>query len=253
MNQDNKRRLSAILAVFAATLTVSAQQSVDEIPFHRLFSVEVKSYGGEKYLEILPEKLKGDMQRGPMLTALADYNAYIYENYTQMHRYQRELLALLPDEAALRNRFNELMDADSALQRIYMRTLRREKVAPLPMDSAMRIAAHFFYVHRMDGRPTMHVCIGINKVQDMSASPSHPYHAAFCYMAIWGMKEKMKLFSKIVEPYRAEMKANPSDERLQEIERLVYDAMAREPALRRAVLKEYAKKSKYLPFELIGR
>jgi hypothetical protein len=72
-------------------------------------------------------------------------------------------------------------------------------------------------------------------------------------MAIWGMKDKLKLFAKAIEPYRAEMRANPSDERLKEIEHWVYDAMAREPALRKAVLKEYAKKSKYLPFELIGR
>lgn len=251
MTQGNSCRLSAMIVIFTATLTASAQQRVDEIPFHQLFSVEVKSYEGEKYLNIEPEKLMGDKQRGPMLTALADYNAYIYENYTQMHRHQRELLALLPDEAALRNRFNELMDADTALQRIYMRTPRNEKVAPLPLDSALRIAAHFFYVHRMDGRPAMHVCIGINKVQEMSASPSHPYHAAFCYMAIRGMKENLKLFSKVVEPYRAEMKANPSDERLKEIEHLVYDAMAREPALRKAVLKEYARKARFLPFELI--
>jgi hypothetical protein len=151
MDQDNKRRLSAIMAVLVATLTTSAQQRADDLPFHKLFSVEVKSYGGEKYLEILPEELKNDKLRGPMLTALADYNAYIYENYTQMYRHQTELLALLPDEAALRNRCNALMDADSALQRIYMRTLRKEKVAPLPLDSALWIAAHFFYVHRMEG------------------------------------------------------------------------------------------------------
>lgn len=251
MIQDNKRRLSAIVVVFVATLTASAQQRAADLPFHQLFSLEVKSYDGEKYLEILPEKLKNDKQRGPMLTALADYNAYIYENYTQMYRHQRELLALLPDETALRNRFNALMDADTTLQRIYMRMLRKEKVASLPLDSALGIAARFFYVHRMDGRPTMHVCIGINEVQKLSDSASHPYHAAFCYMVIWGMKEKMKLFSKVVEPYRAEMKANPSDARLQEIEHLVYEAMAREPALRKTILKEYAKKSEYLPFELI--
>lgn len=251
MNQDNKRRLSAIIVVLVATLTASAQHRADELPFHQLFRVEAQSYGGEKYLEIKPEKLKGDKQLGPMLAALADYNAYIYENYTQMHRHQRELLALLPDEAALRNRFNELMDADTALQRICMRTLRGEKVAALPLDSALRIAAHFFYVHRMEGEVTMHVCIGINKVQEMSTAPAHPYYAAFCYMAIWGMRDKMRLFAQVIEPYRAEMRANPSDERLHEMELLVYDAMAREPALRKAVLKEYAKKGKYLPFELI--
>lgn len=251
MTQVNKRRSAAIVVVLVATLAASAQQRAGELPFHQLFSVEVKSHGGEKYLDILPEKLKGNKEYGPMLTALADYNAYIYENYTQLYRHQRELLALLPDEAALRNRFNELMDADTALRRIYMRTLRKEKVEPLPMDSALRIAAHFFYVHRMEGKVTMHVCIGINKVQEMSAAPAHPYYAAFCYMTIWGMRDKMRLFAKVIEPYRAEMRASPTDERLHEIELLVYDAMAREPELRKAVLREYAKKSKYLPFELV--
>ncbi|MBK6775466.1 MAG: hypothetical protein IPG74_06325 [Flavobacteriales bacterium] len=124
-------------------------------------------------------------------------------------------------------------------------------VDPLSLDSAMRIAAHFYYLHRMDGRATMHVCVGINKVRAMSASLSHLYHAAFCYMAIWGMNDSMKPGRQIIDPFRPELKANPSDERLHELEQLVYDTLERDPELRKVLLDEYERKAPYLNFELV--
>lgn len=240
-----------LLLAMASCTKVLSQDRVDDIPFHDLFRLEVLSYEAEKFIHVEPEELKTNPVLGPQLNALSNFYAYLYENYTGMYRHQSELLALLPDEVALQQRFDELMDTDADLRSIYLRPLRKEKVDALPLDSALRIAAHFFYVHRMQGKVTMHVCIGINEVQEMSASTAHPYHAAFCYMAIWGMKDFMGLFESAVDPYRAELKADPTDERLQEIEELVYEALAHDPKLRKVVLKEYARKAKYLNFELI--
>ena len=251
MNLFRFNRPLLLLVAMASYSPVLAQERLDEIPFHDLFRVEARSYDGRKYLNIEPEKIKPNDGLGAQVRAVPEFYEYLYENYTEMYRHQQELLALLPDEAALQKRFGELMDADTVLRRIYLRPLRKEKVDALPLDSALRIAAHFFYVHRMEGKVTMHICIGINEVQQLSASQSHPYHAAFCYMAVWGMKDKMDLFEKVAAPYRAEMRANPTDERLHEVEEMVYEAMTHDPELRKAVLKEYERNAKYLNFELL--
>ena len=240
-----------LLLLIAGCNEVKGQRSPDAIPFHELFSIERIGKGEEAYLHFGPDSLKGDPVRGPVCSALRNFHDYLYTHYAAVYDRHTELQKLLPDTGAMKQRYDGSLDADTAFQQVYMLALRKEKVDPLPLDSAMRIAAHFFYVHRMEGKVTMHVCIGINKVQEMSTSPSHPYHAAFCYMAIWGMKHIMKLFQQVVDPYRAEMRAGPTDERLNEVEQVVYDKLARDPRLRKAVLKEYDRKAKYLPFELI--
>jgi len=62
----------------------------------------------------------------------------------------------------------------------------------------------------------------------------------------------MALFRKRIEPIRDELKEKKlSDERLLELEQAVYDMMANDPELRKALLNEYEKKAQYLNFELM--
>ncbi len=224
----------------------------DDIHFADLFKVDILNWEGETYLNTGPDSLKTDTTCGLLRTALWNFHGYLFSNYADAMRHNNTLLAFLPDTAALREKFNALLHADTAFQRIYLRSIHRDMVAPLDLDSALRIAAHFFYLHRMGEDVTMHVCVGINKVQTLSTSPAHPYHAAFCYMTIWGMEDFMTVFRNRIEPIRTELKEkNLSDERLLELEQAVYDMMASDPELRKALLNEYDKKAQYLNFELM--
>jgi hypothetical protein len=242
--------LACATALLISHEPVRAQRAVD-LSFHDLFHVEVHTYEGDVYLNIEPDSLRSDTVNGSICSALWNAHAYLYTNYSELWRQETELLALLPDTAALQRKFDAFLEADTAFQRLYMRSVRRDMVAPLPLDSALRIAAHFYYVHRLEGEVTCHVCIGINKVKTLSASPSHPYHAAFCYMAIAAMDDHFEPFDRTIIPIRDELKGDPTDARLQQLEQFVYDTIARDPELRQALLDEYDRKAQYLNFELI--
>lgn len=151
----------------------------------------------------------------------------------------------------MRQRFAERMAEDTAFQQLYLRSVNREMVAPLPIDSALRIAAHFYYVHMMDGQPAVHICVGINKVKGLSTAEAHPYHAAFCYMAIRMMKDASTPYARVRGTFAEEVKAGVSEERLAHIEQEVYERIAALPLMRQVLIDTYVRKAKHLNFELI--
>lgn len=59
----------------------------------------------------------------------------------------------------------------------------------------------------------------------MSAAMAHPYHAAFCFMTVWGMEDPMGLLQQAIGPFRDELKKNPSDERMAQMQQAVYDTL----------------------------
>jgi len=221
------------------------------IPFTDLFTIRVDSAGGETYLNMQPDSVPGDSQLNARCTALYNYHDYLFENYAQVLWKEKELLAILPDTVAMRTKFHALLESDTAFRKLYMRSIDQDTVAPLPMDSAFWIAAHFFYLHRMNGRPTAHICVGINKVKEMSGTVAHPYHAAFCFMAVWGMDDTFGLLDQAIGSFKDELKTNPSDERLIEMQHAVYHTLAHSPELRKAVLDTYKQKARYLNFKLV--
>ena len=229
----------------------SYARSGPTVPFTDLFTIRVDTAGGEAYLNMGPDSMPGNPQLNARCTELWYYHSYLFENYAKVYDEDQQLLALLPDTMAMRTKFHALLNADTAFQHLYMRSIDHVTVAPLPLDSAMRIASHFFYLHRVSGRPSVHICTGVNKVKEMSKAPDQPQYAAFCYMVIRGMEDPYALLGQVIEPYRAELKENPSDERLSELEHAVYDTLARSPELRKAVLDTYAQKAEYLNFKLV--
>jgi len=161
------------------------------------------------------------------------------------------LQEMLPDTAAIGQRLRSLLEAETDYKELYLRSIRPDQLAPLPIDSALRIAAHFYYLHLMDGEPTLHICVGINKVRELSASLDHPHHAAFCYMAIWEMEDSLGPWSAIKAPFADELKAKPSAERIAEIEQWVYRRIAVLPEMRQALIDTYERKKEHLNFELV--
>ena len=70
-------------------------------------------------------------------------------------------------------------------------------------------------------------------------------------MAIAAMDDHIEPFDRTIIPIRDELKGDPTDARLQQLEQFVYDTIARDPELRQALLDEYDRKAQYLNFELI--
>lgn len=221
-------------------------------PFTDLFTFHVDRVLGKRYLTMETDSTPRDPALNERCTAMFNSNEYLFCNYADVYAQGTKLEKMIPDTSAIRARFNAELKADTAFQRLFMRSVRREMVEPLHIDSALRIASHFFYLHRDGEVQSIHICIGINEVKEMSSSLSHPYHAAFCYMAIWAMDDPMELLMQNIAPFRPELKKNNlTDEQLAARELEVYDLMARSPELRKALLDEYDRKSKYLNFELI--
>ncbi len=241
-----------ILVVASAVPNRSAAQ--DTTTFADLFTFQVKDYEGDSYIDIQTDSVPGTPQLNEKCTALYNFNEYLFCNFSEVHGLTSKLESLIPDTNAIRTAVKNSLDGDTAFQRLYMRSINREMVEPLPIDSAMKIAAHFFYIHRngQEGPADAHICIGINKVQELSISTAHPYHAAFCYMAIWAMDDAMELLSQYIDPFWPEMKKDDvTDAQIKARELETYELMANSPELRKAVLDEYDRKAKYLNFELI--
>ncbi|HQV53696.1 MAG: hypothetical protein IPI00_02320 [Flavobacteriales bacterium] len=241
--------LLAVILTGSIPINSAAQNS---LPFTDRFTLSVYEYEGESYLNFEPDSMPGTTQLNEKCTALYNFNNYLFSNFSKADGQTWKLRALLPDTNAIRASLNATLIADTAFQRLYMRSLNREMVEPLPIDSAMKIAAHFFYLHRVDGTASFHICVGINEVLQLSRSVAHPYHAAFCYMAIWAMDDAMELLLMNVAPFRPELKKDDvTDAQIKARELETYELMANSPELRNAILEEYERKAKYLNFELI--
>ncbi|HRO98535.1 MAG TPA: hypothetical protein PLN54_03800 [Flavobacteriales bacterium] len=242
--------LGAILTV-VSTAGVQAQDPTLSIAFSELFAFEVIEEEGSTYINTGPDSLPPDPSLHGRCTALWPYHLYLYSIFSETYAHGQEFQEMLPDTAAIRQRLRSLLEAETDFKDLYLRSIRPDQLAPLPIDSALRIAAHFYYLHIMDGEPTLHICVGINKVRELSVSRDHPHHAAFCYMTIWEMEDSFGPWSAAKTPFADELKAKPSAERIAEIEQEIYQRIAALPEMRQALIDTYERKKEHLNFVLL--
>lgn len=228
-----------------------AQGGIGPLAFPDLFTFEVIEGEHSTYINTGPDSLPPDPALHARCTALWPYHLYLYSIFSDIYAHEQRLQEMLPDTAAIGERLRSLLEAETDFKELYLRSIRTDRLAPLPIDSALRIAAHFYYLHIMDGEPTLHICVGINKVRELSASPDHPHHAAFCYMTIWEMEDSFGPWSKIRGPFADELKAKPSAERIAEMEQEVYRRIATLPEMRQALIDTYERKKEHLNFVLV--
>lgn len=234
------------------TATSSAQENLTGPPLKDLFELSVIHEGDEHYLSLAPDSTPGDAELNRRCTAMWPYLMYIFENRSKTASTVWKLENFLPDTSLIQARIDSSFNADTAFASIYMGALAKTPVAPLSIDSALHIAAHFFYLHSENDAPVMHICVGINKVSDLSASSAHPYHAAFCYQTIWEMEDYSPLLNKVKGPFSEEFKAHPpSEQRILEVEQLIYAGMAAQPELRQALIDTYHRNKEHLNFQLV--
>lgn len=245
---------SAILAVLMSLswdITIGQNSWADRAYFHELFRYNVQGSNKNGHLFVEPDTMAMDPTDREHHVAMFHAHDYLYNNYAQLYKYQKEIVGLRSDKSALNQRIAERFGQDTAFQQLYLRSVNKEMVAPLHIDSALRIISHFYYVHKVDGKPTVHICIGINKVKELSGSEAHPYHAAFCYMVIREMDDLQLPYQNVREPFTAEVKAGVSDERMLAIEEEIYVRIAGLPMMRKVLIDAHSRKAKYLNFELV--
>ena len=215
-----------------------------------LFTFKVDKHDDRRYASFEPDSVPTDTKLRLRCAALWNYHDYLYQNYANASMKGSVMRALYPDSVAIRRQFRKYLEADTAFTALYLRSFQSDRIAPLHIDSALRIASRFFYVHRVDGDPTVHFCIGINKVKEMGDTYTHPHHAAFCYMALREMDDALALYKAVRGPFAEEVKKGVSDLRLVEIEHEIYERIAALPELRDLLLGSYQRKAKYLTFDL---
>lgn len=216
------------------------------------FAMQVVGTGADAYISLEPDSSSGDAEMDARSAALYHALVYLHENYANTASYVWKLQPLLPDRALIQARIDSSFAADTAFSTLYARALDRTPVPDLPIDSALKIAAHFFYLHSDNDKPVVHVCVGINKVKELMSGYGHPYHAAFGYQTIWQMKDQFALLKKVKAPYSKEFKKKPPTEaRIQEVEALIYTGVANRPELRQALIDCYERNKEHLNFELV--
>jgi hypothetical protein len=216
-----------------------------------LFIFDVSGKGEKTYVTVEPDSMPTDPALRVRCSALWHYHDYLFQIYANAAAKGKEFGSLHPDTEAMKERFKAYLDMDTAFTGMYLRSFGAKRIAPLDIDTALRIASHFYYVHRVDGKPTVHICIGINKVKELGDAWTHPHHAAFCYMAIREMKDHTEPYLKVRDPFRKEVKAGVSDERLGEIEQEIYRRIAALPEMRQALIDTYERKKEHLNFMLV--
>lgn len=244
-------RIIEVICLIGAGTYGHAQDGIGPMAFSDLFTFEVVEGENSTYINTGPDSLPPDPALHARCTALWPYHLYLYSIFSDTYAHEQRLQELLPDTEAIRKQLRSLLEAETDFKELYLRSIRADQLAPLPIDSALRIAAHFYYLHLMDGEPTLHICVGINKVRELSSSPDHPHHAAFCYMTIWEMEDSFGPWSTIRVPFADELKAKLGAERIAELEQEVYRSIAALPEMRQALIDTYERKKEHLNFELV--
>lgn len=217
-----------------------------------LFSMQVIGSGADRYINLEPDSTTGFSALDTQCAALYWHHMYLFESYAKTASYVWKLQPLLPDTALIRTRLDSAFTADTAFTELYSKAITKAPVADLPIDSALNIAAHFFYLHSEKGKPIVHICVGFNKVKDLMPGPAHPYHAAFCFQTIRQIKDQFALLKKVKAPYSKEFKKKPPTEaRILEVEQLVYAGMAQQPALRQALIENFERNKVHLNFRMV--
>jgi hypothetical protein len=243
------------LATIFGIIGLHSRAQTKEPMEHRtadLFSMQVTGSGKNRSINLDPDSTTGHPALDSQCAALYWHHVYLFENYAKTAAYVWKLQPLLPDTALIRAKLDSSFTADTAFTALYNKAITKEPVADLQIDSALNIAAHFYYLHSDNGMPVVHVCVGINKVKELSEAPAHPFHAAFCYQTIWQLKNHFALLKKVKAPYSKEFKKKPPTEaRILEVEQMVYAGMASRPELRRALITTYERTKDHLNFRLV--
>lgn len=243
-----------LLVISSSCNQVSDHHFKNNKNFQDFFTVRIVSGKNSPYLLYYADSMKNDSYYHEYCSAMWAFNEYLFSNYSCIPGNDSVIAKLIPDTTAVKEKFNALLTEDTGFRNIFEKAIEKKEVAPVKIDSLMKIASRFFLVHRSRGEIVQHLCSTINKVQSLHQNENSPYYNAFCFMAIWNNNNHIfDLFDQAVKPYFGELWGSKpiSDDRLEEIKNDVFNYFATDKELRNILLKEYNEKKSYLNFKII--
>jgi hypothetical protein len=243
-------RLVPLTLLFSIALCANAQDPVISRQFSDLFTVKMIQNEDARYISFDPDSMADPMLQ-ERCTMLWPALMYMHSIYSEAYGLQFKLEELLPDIDRVRNELSASLNADTAFQTIYLRSINRTMVPPIGVDSLMSIVSRFFYVHRVEGKVVQHICVGMNEVLDLPQSLNTPYYNAFAYLVVYGLEDPFKLIREAVGDDVEELRRPITDERLRYFTDMVYSKLEANRELRDAVIRAYEERQDHLNFQLL--
>jgi hypothetical protein len=204
------------------------------------------------YLYSMPDSASSNPQWPGRDTALWAFDMYLFSNYAATFKRERELSKLLPDTIAIRKRFRDMLEQDTAYARFFHHAMPDHRVPDIRIDSLLYIASRFYYLHRASGGGvTAHICVGINKVKELVRTEGSPYYAAFCYQVIRSQEDPFAIFYRAKDAAGDSIYNDMPEEQLHQAEHDIYRHAAADPELRQQLWSAYLAKRRYLNFQVL--
>lgn len=226
-------------------------QTAPQLPMDR-YDVHFGEQEGEYYFYIAPDSLTGHAEWHPRDTAMWAFDLYLFDNYAEAAYDQYLWENLLPDTARVRSAFQHALGKDTAFAELYQGSFRPSNASIVHIDTLMRIAARFYYLHRTGTTGLdLHLCTGINRVKELTQDEDGSYYAAFCYQAIRDMDDPYLYYRKAKEALPDPLYEDMPTDRILVAEQGLYDLIAEDAGLREFLLAEYSRKKQWLCFQVV--
>ncbi len=247
-----KKNLFTISALFVLTINVFCQQEDINITefFKPCFYPKGDSFGF--YLDADSLKNTKNEDFGENMWAFLDY---LFSNYCMAHNGENYeyFTGLLPDTIAIKRAFSEKLNNDTAFIKLYKEVYNKNLVPDIRIEDIQKIAARFYYVHLINGKLSLHNCVGINEVLKMKQTEASPFYNAFCFMVIRNRYDYEKEWLPVkneLAPY-IDSDKNVSEEEAEKIRNQVYQNLTNSESYKQDIIKEYERRKKYLNFKII--
>lgn len=238
------------ITIIISLFSISAISQVKVPDFYRIVYYPNDSTFGF-YTE--PDSLNNNSKYSEFAQKLWAFNMYLYSNYSKAKKEYIYLKSLIPDSNKIKSEHARLINEDKDFQDIFFSTLNKKSVPDISIDSILLIVSRFTYLHKMDSNIVIHVCVGINGINELNYTIGSPYYNAFGFMINYS-KDCSKIRKRITKQYKNEIdnaKKSHNDDKIIEIRNDIYKSLANDIDMRQLVIREYQAKKDYLNFRII--
>jgi hypothetical protein len=249
--------------------------SVDDVraAYAQVFLVVPRDSGTGRYVSYRVGRLEEDHPLAGLINENEHFFGYVLTNTMEASG----LESVNGDPDQIRERVLERIQASTRLNEIVLPmaarhlashgmelhglegTLRQDAndaLTRFELDAATSVAARFFYPHEIGpgNKIQAHICAGINGLDDLQM-PRHLALEAFVFSALWhdlrreGRGVRQEFMEELQRLAGLDLSSNPGI-RLHRVQGAIWAHMARSRRVRRALLKEYARMERWLPFSL---
>jgi hypothetical protein len=224
----------------------------------RLFKLETTEYQGNKMVFIAPNET-GNPEYTDLLKKFEQYLSMISQ-LAETYKTCAALKDLAPDAAE--KMFADQLRSNPLLRKELIPLMGRYllgkghvvqlTMTPKPsydMKTLLPIAASFFYPQEMSGKLHIHICVGINGLNELK--PKAPVAlAAFCFQAIFrGLMARQPEITGFIDQIKVKRKEKENMD-IKDFQKEIWGWLENEPQLKKLLIEEYGRAKDILPFVL---